>query len=217
MAKGQDSGRGMDMTPEEARDLDETRRLLYCAIASRHTKRYQLAGTLMNALLHHQGHDGSAAHVLVRNVINLVDPDDTTDADEWADDRIEEITQRLAAPAVEEVVDDRPRGYTCGVCGHDLVQIHGTFRHGVPGFAGQTYDPGHSVAPVPKGMKITYPNIPGELVAAVTALDEVLRAFDLRPAPGSRAVLRSRHTAVEVVDGWRRHLARALAVIEASK
>jgi hypothetical protein len=185
---------------------------LYCAIASRHTKRYQLAGTLMNALLHHQGHDGSAAHVLVRNVINLVDPDDTTDADDWAEDRIEEITQRLAGPTPEEIVDDRPRGYTCGVCGWGLVQIDDTFKHAVSGFAAN-----HSVDPIPKGMKITYPNIPGELVAAVTALDEVLRAFDLRPAPGSRAVLRSRHTAVEVVDGWRRHLARALAVIEDAK
>jgi hypothetical protein len=36
------------------RDLDETRRLAYMVLASRSTKRYVLAGTLVNALVHHQ-------------------------------------------------------------------------------------------------------------------------------------------------------------------
>lgn len=45
-------------TPEDkARDLDETRRLLYMAIVAPTTKKYNLAGTLINALRHHQGVD----------------------------------------------------------------------------------------------------------------------------------------------------------------
>lgn len=43
------------MTPEDARDLDETRRLLYVAMAAPMTERYELVGTLVNALKHHVG------------------------------------------------------------------------------------------------------------------------------------------------------------------
>ena len=39
----------------DARDLDETRRLLYMALVASKTKKYNLAGTLVNALRHHQG------------------------------------------------------------------------------------------------------------------------------------------------------------------
>jgi hypothetical protein len=37
----------------EATDFDETRRLLYMALAAPRTKRYNLVGTLVNALAHH--------------------------------------------------------------------------------------------------------------------------------------------------------------------
>lgn len=37
------------------RDLDETRRLLYMALVVRKTTKYNLAGTLINAIRHHQG------------------------------------------------------------------------------------------------------------------------------------------------------------------
>ncbi len=39
---------------DTARDLDETRRLLYAALLSTKVeRRYELAGTLVNALVHH--------------------------------------------------------------------------------------------------------------------------------------------------------------------
>lgn len=40
---------------DSARDLDETRRLLYMALLAPRTKKYELAGTLVNAIRHHQG------------------------------------------------------------------------------------------------------------------------------------------------------------------
>lgn len=43
------------ITDAGARDLDETRRLLYMALVVNKTKKYNLAGTLINALRHHQG------------------------------------------------------------------------------------------------------------------------------------------------------------------
>ena len=44
------------MAPDDAaRDLDETRRLLYIALACGRTEHHDLAGTLINALRHHQG------------------------------------------------------------------------------------------------------------------------------------------------------------------
>jgi hypothetical protein len=42
-------------TESRERDLDETRRLLYMTLVVGKTKKYNLAGTLINALRHHQG------------------------------------------------------------------------------------------------------------------------------------------------------------------
>lgn len=39
----------------DTRDVDETRRLLYGALAAGRTKRWELVGTLVNALVHHSG------------------------------------------------------------------------------------------------------------------------------------------------------------------
>lgn len=38
-----------------SKDLDETRRLLYGTLAAGRTKRWELVGTLTNALTHHTG------------------------------------------------------------------------------------------------------------------------------------------------------------------
>jgi hypothetical protein len=43
------------LTDAQARDLDETRRLLYMVLFASRTEHYELAGTLVNALRHHQG------------------------------------------------------------------------------------------------------------------------------------------------------------------
>jgi hypothetical protein len=43
------------MSDAKAEDLDETRRLLYMAKYVPLTKHYELAGTLINAMRHHQG------------------------------------------------------------------------------------------------------------------------------------------------------------------
>ena len=45
----------------DRKDFDETRRLLYMALLAGHTKRYNLAGTLVNALKHHHAVDDLSA------------------------------------------------------------------------------------------------------------------------------------------------------------
>jgi hypothetical protein len=58
-------------------DLDETRRLLYMALVVNKTKRYNLAGTLINALRHHQGVDDPGLEEKVISCIEGTSEDDT--------------------------------------------------------------------------------------------------------------------------------------------
>lgn len=74
------------------RDLDETRRLLYMALVAGKTKRYNLAGTLINALRHHQG---VADADLEAQVLALMD--DGTADEAWARAQITRITDELNA------------------------------------------------------------------------------------------------------------------------
>lgn len=71
------------------RDLDETRRLLYMALVTSKTKRYNLAGTLINALRHHQGITDPD---LEDQVISQVEG---SDDETWARSQIEAITAQL--------------------------------------------------------------------------------------------------------------------------
>ncbi len=71
-------------------DLDETRRLLYMSLVARRTKRYNLAGTLANAVKHHHGQD-IALDELLDHVVAAVEGD----GDEWVRGQIERITTSL--------------------------------------------------------------------------------------------------------------------------
>lgn len=73
-------------------DLDETRRLLYGALVARKTKRWELVGTLTNALVHHSGLATDAA-VVSDMALELVDGSGS--AEDWARDLIAQITERL--------------------------------------------------------------------------------------------------------------------------
>lgn len=63
----------------DTRDRDETRRLLYGALAAGRTKRWELVGTLVNALVHHSGLVEDP-YALLDSLINVVeaDPGDAT-------------------------------------------------------------------------------------------------------------------------------------------
>lgn len=80
------------MTDDEAKDRDETRRLLYMAIAAHQTDRYELAGTLINAIRHHQG---AGDDDLENRVITLI-KFGTPDAVSWAADHISRLTDEIA-------------------------------------------------------------------------------------------------------------------------
>jgi hypothetical protein len=70
-------------------DLDETRRLLYMALAAPRTKRYNLVGTLVNALAHH----GLGVNPIeaMANLINAVEQPDNGEAAGWVHAQIDRI------------------------------------------------------------------------------------------------------------------------------
>jgi hypothetical protein len=85
----------------DQRDFDETRRLLYMALAAPRTKKYNLVGTLVNALRHHHALDGDndpSAAEMMRMLIDLVDaadPDATSLAERWIWEQITRISDEL--------------------------------------------------------------------------------------------------------------------------
>jgi hypothetical protein len=54
-------------------DFDETRRLLYMALLATRTKRYNLAGTLVNALKHHHAVNDLDADEIADHVVAVVE------------------------------------------------------------------------------------------------------------------------------------------------
>jgi hypothetical protein len=78
-------------------DLDETRRLLYMALAATRTKKYELVGTLANALLHHSALEIGEPDDLVDRLVDAVDD---VHADRgWVLDLIDSLTESLATPS----------------------------------------------------------------------------------------------------------------------
>ena len=75
---------------DKENDVDETRRLLYMAMISKGTKRYNLAGTIVNSLKHHHGYDiavhpvypSIASRELMEKVRQWVDGE-VADDDNW--------------------------------------------------------------------------------------------------------------------------------------
>ena len=78
------------------RDLDETRRLAYMALAARETERYELTATIVNALAHH----GSLIDpdIVMRHVTAIVNggPGDTAQSEAWLRGYIDRITAELS-------------------------------------------------------------------------------------------------------------------------
>lgn len=72
-----------------AEDLDETRRLLYMLLFANRTKRYNLVGTVVNAMRHHQGCADADLEERVLAQVELAG-DDT-----WVRQQIARITAEL--------------------------------------------------------------------------------------------------------------------------
>lgn len=77
-----------------ARDRDETRRLLYMAAAARLTTKYNLVGTLANALLHHS-HLATDVDATITTLCRFVEGhhelDGTDPARDWVLARLAEL------------------------------------------------------------------------------------------------------------------------------
>ena len=74
-------------------DFDETRRLLYMAMLRQRTEKYELAGALVNALVHHHSLDLSTSEV-VGHVLNVIEDADSESMG-WMQDQIDRISEQL--------------------------------------------------------------------------------------------------------------------------
>jgi hypothetical protein len=88
---------------DTAHDNDETRRLLYMALVVNRTKKYNLAGTLINALRHHQGVTDADLEDRVISCIENIGPIKIADGiavsvpdddEAWLRDQIQRCTER---------------------------------------------------------------------------------------------------------------------------
>jgi hypothetical protein len=88
---------------DEARtkDLDETRRLLYMALLAPRTKRYNLAGTLANTLIHHvkvlsgESIEWEEENTLMDRIVRVVDGEGDEQDVAWLYEEIGQITEQL--------------------------------------------------------------------------------------------------------------------------
>jgi hypothetical protein len=82
------------MADEAVNDLDETRRLLYLALLVPKTKKYNLAGSLVNALRHHQGVQDPDLETKIADFL-----EGRSDDEEWLRERISMISAQLGGGA----------------------------------------------------------------------------------------------------------------------
>lgn len=76
--------------PSNAEDLDETRRLLYMTLFTHRTKRYNLVGTIVNAMRHHQGNNAPDLEDRI-----VAQAEGTAADDTWTRDQIARLTAEL--------------------------------------------------------------------------------------------------------------------------
>lgn len=89
--QGKADGRKEAMDEATKRDRDETRRLLYMALYVARTDRYELVGTLVNALVHHGS--GLTADEVGAKVLAAIEDGDTT----WLREQVDRLTAELDA------------------------------------------------------------------------------------------------------------------------
>ena len=83
-------------TSTRREDLDETRRVIYIALAGRTTRNPDLVATLVNALAYHGSRvDPKVAATHAANVVNATDPDG--ESERWLRRQIDRINNELAS------------------------------------------------------------------------------------------------------------------------
>ena len=77
-------------------DFDEVRRLSYMTQLAGRTKRYNLAGTLVNALVHHHAVDGITPAEAADHVVSVLEGGEGEEASRaWLQEQIDRITAEL--------------------------------------------------------------------------------------------------------------------------
>ena len=77
-------------------DFDETRRLLYMALLRSRTEKYALAGTLVNALVHHHAVDGLSADEVADHVVRVIEGGEQDEGSRvWLQEQVARISAEL--------------------------------------------------------------------------------------------------------------------------
>jgi hypothetical protein len=80
----------------DARDFDETRRLIYMALLRGRTEKYSLAATLVNALVHHHAVDGLSADEVADHVVRVIEGGEQDEGSRaWLQEQVERISLEL--------------------------------------------------------------------------------------------------------------------------
>jgi hypothetical protein len=88
--------RKITLSDGDPTDFDETRRLLYMALLASRTKKYNLAGTLVNALRHHHGVNDLSAAQVEEHILNVLEGGDGEPASRaWLLKQVDRITTEL--------------------------------------------------------------------------------------------------------------------------
>jgi hypothetical protein len=91
------------LTDSARTDLDETRRLLYMTLVVNRTKRFNLVGTVANAMLHHQHYADLGRDELLDL---LVDHAEGTESADWLNEQIDRLTAEIEASDALVAEDD---------------------------------------------------------------------------------------------------------------
>ena len=78
-----------------AKDLDEVRRVCYMALLRPRTEKYELAATVVNALVHHQRVEEPEDQV-IEFVLAAIDGDGKGSGTAWVRQQIDRISEELA-------------------------------------------------------------------------------------------------------------------------
>jgi hypothetical protein len=91
------------LTDSARTDLDETRRLLYMMLVVNRTKRFNLVGTVANAMLHHQHFTDLSRDALLDL---LVDQAEGSNYADWFTQQIDRLTTEIEASDALAAEDD---------------------------------------------------------------------------------------------------------------
>ena len=86
-------------TPATARDLDETRRMIWMVLLAPRTERYEVAATALNALAYHQASAtrNLSPDQIADRIVAYLEGEDDGSAEKWLKKQVKRVTRELGS------------------------------------------------------------------------------------------------------------------------